>query len=389
MNMDLKRNYKLNVIHQVSVKELTTAQAAKILCLSQRQIQRNLKAYYQKGSSGLVNGNTGREAPNALPEELRQRVIELAQSTYSGLSTLRFKEILEEKEDIHISVSSVRRILISAGIINCRNRRLSRYPNRESHLQEGALLQLEYSNRDWLEGWGNNISLIGVIDDVNGKIYYAIFRERDDDIGYFLLYREIILKHGIPLAIHISHRRKRKSETIEEQLEGVRKATQCNRLLKELGITPIYSRKRSALKRIEGLWRTFEDEVLRELRSAGVSTVEEANQLLTYFIPRYNQRFSNSMVKYKSAFRDLDKDFKSEDFFCFKYTCSVKADNTIAFNDGSLKILPTNDRVSYARCKVQLYETLDDSLAVYYQGRRLPIAPAPNPIVVASTSSES
>lgn len=152
------------------------------------------------------------------------------------------------------------------------------------------LLQADGSRHDWLEGRGPYLSLIGAIDDATGKVPYALFRDEEDAQGYFLLLKEIVASHGIPLALYhdrhgIFQRSPKEAETIEEQLEGKRKPTQFGRLMEELDIVSIPSRSPQARGRIERLWGTFQDRLVSELRIAGARTREEANRVLWDFLP--------------------------------------------------------------------------------------------------------
>ncbi len=127
----------------------------------------------------------------------------LARSTYVGFNTQHFTERLAEREGIYLSRSTVRRILLSGGISSPRKRRPPKHRSRrERYPQEGMLLQTYGGYHDWLEGRGPWLSLIGAIDDATGKMTRALFREQEDSMGYFLLLREIVGSHGIPVALY-------------------------------------------------------------------------------------------------------------------------------------------------------------------------------------------
>jgi len=151
--------------------------------------------------------------------------------------------------------------------------------------------------KDWLEGRGLWLSLIGAIDDATGKVPYALFREQEDTQGYFLLLRHIVENQGIPQTLYhdchsIFEVAKREPSSLEEQLEGKRWPTQFGRLLQELGITPISALSPQAKGRIGRLWGTFQDRLVSELRLSRATTIEEANQILWDYLPRHNRRFA-------------------------------------------------------------------------------------------------
>jgi len=218
-----------------------------------------------------------------------------------------------------------------------------------------------------------HLTLIGAIDDATGKVPYALFREREDAQGYFLLLRQIVASYGIPMALYhdrhgIFEHSKREPESLEEQLEERKKPTQFGRLMEELGITSIPSRSPQARGRIERLWGTFQDRLVSELRLAEARTIEEANQVLWNFLPRYNQRFAISATQPGSAYRRPDEGFIPDELFCFKYYRTVGRDNVVRFLEHRLQIMPINGRLSYTSARVEVHERLDGSLAVYYRG---------------------
>ncbi len=244
------------------------------------------------------------------------------------------------------------------------------------------LLQIDGSPHDWLEGRGPPLTLIGAIDDATGKVPYALFREQEDSKGYFLLLQEVVLHYGIPLALY--HDRHSifeipadKLPSIEEQLEGKRPLTQFGRLMAELGITSISALSPQAKGRIERLWGTFQDRLVSEMRLADARTLDEANKVLVDFLPRFNQRFAVGARETGIAYCKPKDDFKPEEVFCFKHKRVVGSDNVVRFRGKRLQIIPSNGRLSYARCKVEVHERLDGSLAIYYQGQSLPSHPAP------------
>jgi hypothetical protein len=226
------------------------------------------------------------------------------------------------------------------------------------------------------------MSLVGAIDDATGKVPYALFRAQEDSEGYFLLLESVVRKQGIPLALYhdrhgIFEVSPKVAASIAEQLEGKEQITQFGRLMDELGITSISALSPEAKGRIERLWGTFQDRLVSELRLAGVSTLEEANHFLMAFLCRHNARFAVPPEQVGSAYRSPEgRDL--ETVFCFKHKRVAGADNVVRFNGHRLQILPSLDRLSYARCAVQVHEQLDSTLRIYYQGRCLDTCTAPD-----------
>jgi hypothetical protein len=110
---------------------------------------------------------------------------------------------------------------------------------------------------------------------------------------------------------------------------------------------------------------------------AGANNRETANQILKSFLLEYNQRFRVFPRETGSAYRKPESGFRPNEYFCYKYPRIVGSDNVVRFVNHRLQILPNPERVSYARCKVQVYAGLNGQLSVYYGNQRLDTCPAP------------
>lgn len=395
VTLNNKEQKRLMVLNQVEKARCTGKEAAGLLDISLRQIRRLVSAYRKEGASALAHGNHGRKPPNALDEKLKQQVIEFFEGKYAGFNTQHFTGSLAEREGINLSRSSVRNILLAAGIKSPKKRRPPKHRSRrERYPQEGMLIQIDASPHDWLEGRGPRLTLTGGIDDATGKVPYALFQEQEDSRGYFLLLRGIVERYGIPLALYhdrhtIFDPPKDELESLENQLEGKRNLTQFGRLLDELGIVSISARSPQAKGRVERLWKTFQDRLKSELRLAHATTIDEANRVLAEYLPKFNRDFQVTPAEPGSAYRQPGKDFVPDYYFCFKYKRVAGGDNVVKFKGKRLQILSTNGRMSYAHARVEVHVRLDGTLSVYYQGKYLLTRPAPAEAPLQRELSES
>jgi hypothetical protein len=168
---------------------------------------------------------------------------------------------------------------------------------------------------------------------------------------------------------------------VEQELYGELPLSQFGRLLDELGIQLIAARSPQAKGRIERLWGTWQDRLVKELRKAGANDLESANRVLAAYLPKFNARFQIEAAQPGSAYIPWPQERDPADYFCFKYTRVVTNDNTIPFNHYRLQIPPGPQRKSYAKARVDLHHAMDGSLAVFYQGNHLvtfqPATPSP------------
>jgi transposase len=383
LTLNRKEQNRIIVLNQVESRQLDITQAAVLLQISERQVWRLLAAYRKDGAGGLAHGNRERKPSNIQSPELRQKVIELAGNKYKGFNHTHLTEKLRDCEQMQLSRSWVRSLLIQNGIPSPHKRRPSkRRSRRERYPQEGMLLQTDGSDHDWLEGRGPRFCLIGAIDDATGTVPYALFQANEDAQGYMLMLKNIVLNQGIPLALY--HDRHSifdisddKLPSIEDQLKGKEPLTQFGRLLKELEIESISAHSPQAKGRVERLWETFQDRLCSELRLAGARTMEEANLVLARFLPEFNSRFAVAPRNLENAYRRVTADFKPEELFCFKYMRTVANDNVVQYEGQRLQVLPSSNRLNYAQCKVTVHLGLDNNLAVYYDGKCLPTRSAP------------
>ena len=325
----------------------------------------------------MVHGNRGRAPNNRLNDAVRARIKKLAEGEYKDYNDSHFTEELVEQYGMEVSRSTVRRIRRAAGQKSPRKRRSPQHRSRrERREQARMLLQMDGSRHDWLEGRGRWLTLIAYIDDATNEVLGANFRDEEDAAGYFLGLKEICLKRGIPGAIYADRHTIFQSPIkamVEQELAEEQPRSQLGRLMDELGIELIAARSPQAKGRIERLWGTLQDRLVKDLRKAGATNREEANQVLESFIPRHNQRFRVEPAQSGTAYVPWPKEYQVEDFFCFKHTRTVTNDNTIPFDGHRMQIPPGPQRRSYAKAKVNVLQHLDGRLEVCYQGERLAI----------------
>ena len=386
--MSLVEQKRIMLLREVEGQRLGVAEVAVLTGRSTRQVWRWLAAWREKGAAGVAHGSRGRSPSNSLAASVRARVKALAAGKYAGFNICHLTDLLTEREALAVSRSSVRRIVIEAGLERPRKRRAPRHRRRRERFpREGMLLQIDGSHHDWLGGRGPWLTLIGAVDDATGKVPWALFRKEEDSIGYIELLREIVRRKGMPLALY--HDRggvfvvngPRPAEGTPGIAVGPWRQdpapTQFGRLLKELGIESIISRSPQARGRIERLWGTFQDRLVSELRLAGADTIEEANRVLTDHMADHNRRFAVPPTDPEPAWRRPRPDFKYQDHFCFKYRRVVGTDNVVRHDNRRFQVLPCHGRASYARLEVEVREQLDGHMSIHWQGRELEIRPAP------------
>ena len=343
--------------------------------VSTRHTRRILAAYRKDGAAALAHGHRGRRAPNTTPEETKAEVLRLTLTRYSGTNHTHLSELLREREGIDVARSTLRRILVEAGLVSPRRRRPPKHRVRRQRMpREGMLIQIDGSYHRWLGEDGPQFMLLLAVDDATGKVVSALLCEYENTRDYFVLMRALIQRYGIPIALYTD----RHSVFKHVPGSGLPSApTQFSRAMDELGIQMIYALSPQARGRVERAAGTFQDRLVTELRLAGATTIEEAKAVLRDFLPHFNERFGVSAPESEVAHRPVDGGTCLDRMLCFRHSRKVAKDNTVRYRQSTLQLLPGMERPTYAGVKVDVLEGLDGQLIVEHEGQLIPSQEAP------------
>jgi len=326
---DLKR---LHIIHKIIEGELTQVQAAEIISLSERQVRRIVKVIREEGDGGIQHRSRGRQPNNKLPQKLTDRFVELYRRKYQGFGPTLTAEKLFEIDGIKLSKETVRTLLIESGDWQKGRKRRTHRQWRQRKEHRGELVQMDGSHHDWFEGRGSWCVLMAYIDDATGHVH-GRFYEYEGTIPAMDSFRRYIRRHGIPLSIYLDKHTTYKSTakpTIEEQLQGIEPMSQFERAMKELQVKVIHAHSPQAKGRIERLFGTLQDRLVKEMRLRGISTIEEANRFLQEYLPVYNKKFMVGPVSKKDLHRAVPKGIDLDKILCIRTERTVRNDHTIA-----------------------------------------------------------
>ena len=277
-------------------------------------------------------------------------MVRLARTKYESANHSHFSELLAEREGIAIGRTTLRRILVKAGLTSPRRRRPPKHRVRRHRMpREGMLIQLDGSYHRWLGEDGPQFTILLAMDDATGAVVNALFCDHEDTSSYFLLMQGLLRRLGIPLARYTDHHPVFKHRS-EYQPAGT--PTQFGRAMAELGVKVIFALSPQAKGRGERTAGTFQDRLITELRLAGATTVEQAKAVLQQFLPRFNRRFGVPPRCPDTAFRTLTPDLPLEQVLCFKHR-------------------------SYAGTVVEVLEGLDGRLSLHHQRRIIAAQEAP------------
>lgn len=359
---------RLHVIQKVLEEGLKQVEAAEILCLSSRHIRRVVKRIKQEGHRGIVHRSRGRPSNRKIPDQLKDKVIKLYRTTYKDFGPTLASEKLLERDGVGISDETLRSWLLEAGDWKRvrKGRRHRQWRERKGH--RGEMVQIDGSHHAWFEDRGDPCVLMGYIDDATGDVFGG-FYDYEGTMPAMDSFKRYIRKRGLPLKVYLDKHSTYKSTakaTIEEQLEGVEPLSEFERALKELGVEVSHAHSPQAKGRIERLFRTFQDRVIKEMRLTGIKTIEEGNRFLEKYLPLYNKRFSVRPREKDDVHRPLPKGIDLNAILCIKTERTLRNDFTVAHNHKLYQI-----QEATKASKVIVQDRMDGSMRVTYQGQAL------------------
>lgn len=368
VTMSGKELRRVHVIRQVMDKQLTQVKAGALLGLTTRQVRRLLKRVQAEGTAGLVHRGRGRPSNRRIPEKVKVKGLRLYRTQYGDFGPTLAAEKLAERHGITLSDETLRGWLRAHGIEHFTRRQRPHRAWRARRAHRGELIQLDGSHHDWFEGRGPRCVLMAYIDDASSRVF-ARFYEYEGTIPAMDSFHRYIRQQGIPLAIYADKHTTYQSPaepTVAEQLAGEDPQSQFGRALREFGVELIPAHSPQAKGRVERLFKTFQDRLVKELRLARIASLEAANRFLEGYLPVYNRRFAVRPAQVADLHRPPPHGRELAAILCLKTTRCLRNDFTIA-HQGQLYQIHDTVRATY----VQVEERLDGTLQLTHQGRRL------------------
>lgn len=394
--MSQKDLNKYEVIKRSIRKEIIVRKAAELLRLTERQIYNLRAAVRERGVAGLVHGHRGKPSNRKMPDAERRQIVSLLLRRYRDFKPTHASEKLEAIHGIKRDPKTIRLIMTAEGLWTPRKHRQPDYrscrPRKEYY---GEMQQFDGSYEHWLEGRGNTgeICLLAAIDDATGIITHAKFVSDEGTLPVFSFWQEYLLKHGKPRSIYLDRLRTYGNDLKPDDEEIL---TQFRRAMKELAIEPIVAHSPQAKGRIEKLFKTLQDRLIKELRLKGVSDINPANQFLEEeFLPWFNDKYAVRPKKEADLHRRLTQaeTERLPVILSCQFQRTVQNDFTIRFNNHWYQLLKEQPATIRSREKVILEQRLDGSLQIrlrnkYLNYQILPARPekqTDQPWVIAAT----
>jgi transposase len=381
---------RLVTLKKAKKKLIRQAEAAAELEVSVRQIQRLLKALDERGDRAAVHGLRGRESNRKIDENVRQKAVKvLSAEVYRGFGPTLASEHLAKKHGIEVSRETLRKWMQAGGLWKGRRRGPENtHVWRQRRSRFGELVQWDTSDHDWLEGRSRErLYLISLIDDATSRLY-ARFVTSDSTAENMRTLRGYLELYGRPVALYTdkaSHfqttQKRRRDEPGVEQDAAEMPPTQIGRALGELNIVWIAAHSPQAKGRVERSFDTAQDRLVKEMRVAGVKTLEEANQYLREeFLPWWNRTLAVPPASADDAHRKLNKQHDLAAILSHVETRQVKGNYTVSM-DGRRYVIDKRCIWTGLRgATVRVEWRLDGTLAIRFNERYLSFQPCTEPV---------
>jgi len=382
--MDKQEEYRLEVITEVIAKQITGGLAAKRLGISSRQVRRIKRRVLEFGAAGLVHAGRGRPSNRRIDDEVIAEATEHIKELYPDFKPTFAAEKLKEVHGIRISKERVRGLMMDLGLWRPRARKNNReyraWRPRKEHF--GELEQFDGSYHLWFEDRAPEACLLAAIDDASGKITRAVFADNEGVVAVSTFWREYAKEHGKPVSIYLDKFGTYKINH-KNAVDNLELMTQFQAMMRRLDIKLISAHSPQAKGRIERLFKTLQDRLVKELRLAGISDVGAANLFLEKtFLPDFNARFGVVPATEGDAHRELsvDEEKNLDSIFSIRTQRKIGNDFVVRFEGTWLQLARVQPITVLRHETVVLEKRLDGSLhmslrSVYLVFEKLPERP--------------
>jgi len=367
---------RLVALKKARKRLITQRQAAEEIGVTERQVRRLLRKLGRKGDGAVIHASRGRPSNRRLPAKLEQRAVAvLSDPVYRGFGPTLAAEYLRKQHAITVSKETLRRWMAKAGLWkSCRQRVVEVHEWRPRRSRSGELVQWDTSTHDWLEGRGERVYLISMIDDATSRLFARFVRQDTSEENRRLLW-SYLERFGRPLAFYtdkagmfqVAVKSKR-----QQQREGLDRApmppTQIERALHELGVVWIPAHSPQAKGRVERQFQTAQDRLVKGMRVAGVRTIEEANAYLEdEYLPWWNRTLTVAPADAGDAHRPLGQEHDLAATLSHVESRQVTNDYTVRYDGRFYQIDRRDIQVGMRKAAVRVEERLDGSIAVRFR----------------------
>jgi hypothetical protein len=370
--MSEKELSRYDVIKNLLEGKINGTDAAKQIGVSIRHVKRLKLRVGDCGAEGLIHKARGRASNRMLDSETIEKAEKYLREKYHFCGPTLAMEKLEEIDKIELSKEKVRGLMTDLGLWKPRPRKQTkkRHIWRARKDNFGEMEQFDGSYHIWF-GEEESCLLLSV-DDARGDITHAKFDINESTVAVFKFWLEYFDINGLPLSIYLDKFSTYKINH-KNAVDNKDMITQFERAMNQVGVKPISAHSPEAKGRVERMFETLQDRLVKELRMAGITTIEEANEFLKEYIPKFNAKFAVAPKRRKNLHKKLSKQTKERlpQIFSVQNTRKVNNDYTVMFNNGFYQLDKKQPTTVYKKDTIIVEEHLDGSIKLRSRDRYL------------------
>lgn len=363
---ELKR---LELVKKAIAKEVSQLEISKLIGISLRQVQRLVKRFKELGNKGIIHQGRGKASHRRISEIAKAKVLKVYECRYKDFGPTLASEKLKEHEKIKVGRETLRKWLRENGYEAARRRRRKHRQWRERKEYYGQMIQMDGSHHDWLEGRGSRLVLMGYIDDATNRAF-GRFYEYEGTLPAMDSFKRYCLKYGVPQSVyldcHSTYKINRRDDWYFRTYGYGSGLSEFERSLKDLGVEVIHAYSPQAKGRIERLFRTLQDRLVKELRLSRAKTIKQANEVLEGYLIEHNRRYLMDPARNANVHRRSPCAGELNNILCKKKERPLRKDFTIVHETKLYQIM---EWTSVNRIEVREY--VDGSIAMMGRGRSL------------------
>jgi hypothetical protein len=368
---------RIKILHQAIERRMTQEKAGELLDLCRVHVNRLCQKIKKKGDRAIIHGLRGQPSNHQLPAGLADKAISKIKEKYADFRPAFAAEKLLELDKIELSDETVRRLMIAANLWEDRKRKATHREWRERKDCFGEMVQMDGSDHDWFEGRRDKCILLASIDDATNRIFLR-FTEHEDTRNLMQFSRTYLKRFGKPLSFYVDNDSiyvTNRQPSLEEELQGRKYAlTQFARAMEvDLNVKVINAGSPQAKGRVERLFGTLQDRLVKELRLAGISSIMAANRFLDrIYLDKHNHKFSVPPKNKTNVHRPAKKTNAELDaIFSFQEDRVICNDYTIHWRNRLFQIGKHQPYFLLPRTKVTVEERLNGKIKIKYKGKHL------------------
>lgn len=375
ITMTQKELSRYETIKRLIKGEINGTEAAKQINLSTRQVRRLKFRVRRVGVRGIIHGDRGKSSNRKIPEAKIDKIELIVKKQYSDFGPTFAAEKLDENHAIKIGKEKLRQLMIEWGFWRPKSRKNNKEYRSWRQRKEyyGQMIQFDGSYHQWFEARAPKCCLLGSIDDATGQITGLKFVTDEGVVPVFTFWRQYVQTHGKPVSIYLD-RHSTYHQNQPSVFDDPDSLTQFQRAMKDLDIQIIHAHSPQAKGRAERLFGTLQDRLVKELRLAGISAVEQANQFVEkIFISQFNQKFAvlaqkkGDLHKPLTIFekKNLERIFSRQDFRV------VNNDFTIRFKNQWFQLSESQPTLVLRKEKILIEERIDGQIFISLKNKYL------------------